>query len=98
MTFEVDEVNAAFFALIHVMNAHEFHLPTFAAESTSLTVIHKRIAERRYTNIDGFKFDMETMFRNILKYYPEGSPAYVMAQQLYGQFTAQWPKVLERLR
>lgn len=98
MSFDSDDITAAFFARIDAYNAHMFRLSSFAPESTSLSVIQQRITERRYTSLDAFQYDMDTMFNNILKYYPPESPAVSTAQRLKAQFASQWQKTVERLR
>lgn len=80
----------AFIANIHAANAADFGLPAFATESTSLAIINTRIQARHYSSIAAFKYDMETMFGNILKYFPTGSSPHLMAQHLFREFQAQW--------
>lgn len=88
--FDDTATSNAFFANIQAVNAADFGLSTFATESTSLTIINTRIQARHYQSIAAFKFDMETMFDNILKYFPVGSPPHLMAQHLYREFQTTW--------
>jgi hypothetical protein len=48
--------------------------------------------------METFKFDMETMFTNIIKYYAENSLPHITAQQLFRQFQTSWAKDVAGLR
>lgn len=90
LEFDNMQVTPAFFASIDALNAKEFGLSTYASEACSLPVIQKKISERRYFTAQAFVYDMESMFRNVLKYYPENHPAYSTALHLQSKFATLW--------
>lgn len=86
----------AFFANITKANCLDYGLTNFADTSSSLSVIHTKIEEKKYSSIEEFLYDFKLMVVNILTYYPEDHEAKKEAINLSHRFDQKWQLVCKK--